>query len=121
MATNVDISQMPALLLYRPAETVKQLPERMALTKYQMHFFAWIVFIVDATMTTDQAYDDYICDLQDKIDAALLATQFPGQPQTLGGLVLNAWIDGMIHIDGGPIDNNIIIEIPITVETGIAF
>jgi hypothetical protein len=52
------------------------------------------------------------------IDTALRASP-PGFPQTLGGLVTNAWIEGQVLIDTGILDEQCAVKIPIKVITGL--
>lgn len=52
------------------------------------------------------------------IDKAMAALP-PGTPQTLGGLVVNAWIEGTVPMQAGILNQQTAIEIPVSVLTGI--
>lgn len=48
----------------------------------------------------------------------IMQTSPQGEKQTLGGLVVNAWIEGMTYISGGVEAQQLILEIPIKVLAG---
>lgn len=118
METNINPGDMPALVLYHPAERGEG--SQFGMETWRMHFVAVLVTRVDPALNASVPPDDFICDLIDAID-----TSMDGQKSgdltgkvSLGGLVTNAWIDGTIEIDGGIIDQPVVIQIPITVLDG---
>lgn len=119
METNLNQGDLPALLLYHPSEQGKQ--ENMGMSSWRMHFVAWLVTRIDPSPNAPSPPDDQICDLMDAIDDAMdpiKSGDLSGRI-TLGGLVTNAWIDGQLDIDGGIIDQPVVIQIPLTVLDGM--
>jgi hypothetical protein len=52
------------------------------------------------------------------VNDALRATP-PGSPQTLGGLVVNAWIEGQVTMQSGILDKQCALEIPVHAIVGL--
>jgi hypothetical protein len=109
----------PAMFLTKVKESVVQSDRNFALTSYVLHY-AVIIFVkasgaVDApTDTTEMLIDDII----DAIDAALSSPRI-GEPQTLGSIVSNAWIEGEVLIDPPVLFEQAAIFIPISVKVGV--
>jgi hypothetical protein len=59
-----------------------------------------------------------IDDIIDAIDAALSSPRI-GEPQTLGSIVSNAWIEGEVLIDPPVLFEQAAIFIPIRVKVGV--
>jgi hypothetical protein len=66
----------------------------------------------------DAVPDTVINQMLDAIGLVLQSIP-PGEKQTLGGLVENAWVEGEILIDSGILDQQCVIQIPVKVVTGI--
>ena len=116
---NINTGDMPALLLWHPSEEGRQ--EHYAMEKWKLHFVAWLVFQADPSFNAPTPPDDVICDYLDAIDAALDGQKngdLSGNKISLGGLVNNVWIDGIVQIDSTAINQTVVIEVPISVDSG---
>lgn len=112
--SNVDAAEQPAMFLIHTHEAVNQ-NQAMGLPKWTMYFTCLIYAKVDPS-TGGPPSDTQINTYIDAIDNALHPS--PGEKQTLGGLVLDAFITGDLMIDPGILDQQIAIVIPIRVLTG---
>lgn len=113
--TNTGPELQPALYLIPMGAVVDQ-GQAFALPKYQLH---WMVLaFTRASDDRDTVPQDALYDVWAAIDAAMRATP-PGENQTLGGLVTNAWIDGQVLIQAGILDQQCSLQVPITAIVGI--
>ena len=109
----------PALFLTKIKESVTQGDRNFAMTSYVLHYAVMIFVrasgaVDDPTDTTEMIIDDII----DAIDGALSSPRV-GEPQTLGGLVSNVWIEGEVMIDPPALFEQAAIFIPISVKVGM--
>jgi hypothetical protein len=116
----VPPNQQPYLGLYRPAEDGEQ-SQAFGLTKWTLYYSVLIYARRDATPDpVGSSFSYFMDDIQDAIDTVM---QGPygggGVPNTLGGLVTNAWIAGRSDRDEGILDQQGKIEIPVRVIVGI--
>lgn len=110
-------NQQPALFLVKTKERVDQ--SNFAMPKYLLSYYALILVRAagvpeDLTNTAETRLDDIL----DAVDTALQAPR-RGEPQTLGGLVTNCWIDGEITIDTPVLFEQCSIWLPISVQVGM--
>ena len=116
--SKVPANQQPYLGLYRPAEDGEQ-SQAFGLTKWTLYYSVLIYARRDSTPdVVGQSFGYLLDDLQDAIDVAMQGPR-PGENQTLGGLVTQAWIAGRADRDEGVIDQQGKIEIPVRVIVGI--
>lgn len=113
--SNVDAADQPAMYLIHYGDSVVQ-KQSFGLPKYTFHFVIMIYIRADAG--PDAVPDTVINQMLDAIGLALQSIP-PGEKQTLGGLVENAWVEGEILIDSGILDQQCVIQIPVKVVTGI--
>ena len=81
--------------------------------KWELHYIAQIYFLRGAQ---DKNFGDMCDDFIDDIEAALQT--FP-LPNTLGGLVVNCFIDGKVLVNPAIVSGQAGIQVPITVLSGI--
>lgn len=105
----------PALMLTHIGEAPAQ-DQAFGLTRYVIFYLALVCFMGDPTpeFIPDQVSNP----LLDALDTAMQTTP-PGEKQTLGGLVENAWIEGRQWINTGVQQNQFALGIFIEVLTGI--
>jgi hypothetical protein len=115
MFTEVDASLQPALYLMKVGEQTVQ-NEAYGLTKYILEYRILAYARADATPET--IYETLLNQMLDAVDAAMQSTP-PGENQTLGGVVTNAWIEGATDVDTGVLQQQCALVIPIKVITGI--
>jgi hypothetical protein len=86
-------------------------------TKWELHYIAQLYLIRGAA---EKNFADTVDDFLDTIEAAM-QNGIPGGvvQNTLGGLVVNCFIDGEILINPAIASNQAAIQIPITVRSGI--
>lgn len=114
--SSVPPTDQPALFLVKPIENDSE-PQAYGAKRYDQRYGALVYLQADAVLgSTDHV--DLLDDITDALDNALQAP-FPGQPQTLGGLVAQCAIDGPIKIVSATIGQMCVLVIPITVTTGI--
>ena len=115
--------EMPALFLAKPAEELSQ--HTFGLTKHHFRYYAMVILRSDSIPTAISERAEAEMDaILDAIEHAInpssgVPSIGRAQPQTLGGLVTNAWIDGTVHIDSPIFFETCAILIPISVVTGI--
>jgi hypothetical protein len=113
--SNVASAQQPYMaLIERGGSGVQN--QAIGLEKWTLHFLVLVYIRADADPQTIPAT---------QINAALkaIAEVMNGSPlgerQTLGGIVINAWINGEVVIDTGILDQQCALLIPISVECGL--
>lgn len=111
--TQVPAALQPALLLSKLGETPVQ-DQAYGLTKWDLHYTVMIYARgdVEPGSTSEALFDP----ITDAIDAAMKNN---GEPQTLGNLVVNAWLDGNVRMDPPGIDPQAALMLMIKVQTGI--
>jgi hypothetical protein len=108
----------PALYLHSPRENTAQ--EFFGMTGYTLDFVALTYARIATSPTAPSDSEAILNSIVDSIDNAMRPARVgPGIPQTLGGLVLQAWIDGTVDRVGGIRDSQIVVVIPIKVLTGL--
>lgn len=112
---NTVIANQPHLCLVEVSGKAVQ-DTAIGLTKWRLEFWVLVYIRVDANPSTVPA-SAWNAALQ--AIANVMESVPPGERQTLGGLVNNAWIDGEILFRGGIEDEQTSMKIPIIVETGI--
>lgn len=116
--SNVSAVDQPFLGLLCPRESASQ-PEAWGLTRWERFYFAMIYLRRDQMpLEEGQYFSDLIDDLLDSIDLSLHG-EFPGDANTLGGLVTQCAIDGDVMVDTGVLDNQAVLLVPIHVVVGI--
>lgn len=111
---NFPIADQPAALLLKVGEDIMQ--ERVfGAAKYTLHYKILCYFRGDAESHT--APETFYNPALDALDA-LFKSVPPGLPQTLGGLVAHAWIEGATLVAGGILDSQIVLAVPVKVLTG---
>ena len=108
----------PAFFLMKPRELISD-AETFSLNRYTLKYYALVLLRAsampeDAGSTAENVMDNIL----DALDAAMQGPR-PGEPQTLGGLVIKCSIDGEITIDTPVLFEQCAIWIPITVVVGI--
>lgn len=89
--------------------------QAIGLTKFVSHYR--IIFFLKIDPTNETAPATAANAILDAMDVAI-KTVPPNERQTLGGLVINAWIEGNVWILGGITDQQMEIEIPIKAVVG---
>ncbi len=112
---NTVIANQPHLCLVQVSGTAVQ-DTAIGLTKWRLEFWVLVYIRVDANPSTVPA-TAWNAALQ--AIANVMSSVPPGERQTLGGIVNNAWIDGELLFRGGIEDEQTSMKIPIIVETGI--
>lgn len=106
----------PTFYLCKVAEGVEQ-RQAIGLPHYVLHYRMVFFFKIDPTAPTAPATAANA--LLDAVDALLTSTP-PGERVTLGSLgVNNVWVEGTTWIVGGISDQQMAVEVPIKVETGM--
>jgi hypothetical protein len=113
--SKVPPGAQPAMYLVDVGETVVQ-NQAYGLSKYLLHFEILLYVRADASPQAIPAV--FLRTLRDAIDAQMQSTP-PGERQTLGGVVYHAWIEGEVLVDGGILDQQCVVMIPVKVLTGI--
>lgn len=111
--TNLDAGNLPALFQWERGETEKQTTYGLGRWTAKV---AWMVLFQPSQNASD-VVASRMNPVLDALEASLLA-DVPGQKQTLGGLVENAWIDGEVIKELGVLSTIAALVIPITVITG---
>lgn len=107
---DVPASQQPALFQAQKTETAVN-STRMP-TKWMLSVDLYVY-----VSTTGAAHPGAVLNpILDAI-ASALSQPFPGQPQTLGGLVEYARIEGTIETDEGTLGNTAVAIIPVSILT----
>lgn len=102
----------PAFYLCYLGESVSQ-PQAWGAIEYRLRYLALMYF--KTSPNGAQEAEDISFTILDALDGFLSQ---PGNPQTLGNLVAQAYIDGEVMLDNGIIDQTIVLKVPITVLTG---
>lgn len=113
--SNVGPENQPALFLIPNGGTVQQ-DQAFGIMKYVLGYDVLVYTRADEGSKTPP--QTLFNDCWSAIDTALRGTP-SGFPQTLGGLVTNAWIEGQVLIDTGILDEQCAVKIPIKVITGL--
>ncbi len=113
----IEIFQQPALFLVPHGRTQSQ-GQAFGIMKRDPEFSVLIFARSGPEPQPDPPPQDLLNDALDAIDTALQGVP-PGEPQTLGGLVRNVWIEGNILMGPGLVDQQCAILIPIRAVTGI--
>lgn len=109
-------ANMPTFYLCKIAESVDQ-KSAIGLPKYVLNYR--MVFYLKTDPTAPTAPATAANGILDAVDA-LLQTIPPGQRNQLGSLgVNNVWVEGTSWIVGGISDQQMAIEVPIKIETGL--
>lgn len=83
-------------------------------TKWQWRVLVWIYFKPDGYKTATTYPDELTDQFLDNLEQVFQTEPLAG-PQTLGGLVLNCWIDGNCAADPGLEDGQAVIVVPISI------
>lgn len=106
--------QSPALFQRQPPLDVQG--GARGLPKFELKA-EWYIYLAtdpsDLSTVTATALNNYVTALISALQGSI-----PGQQQTLGGLVQNAYVDGQIVLDEGLISSPAVALIPITILTG---
>jgi hypothetical protein len=105
----------PGSYLIKLGESVSD-PDAYGAKMYVCHYSLLVYAEADPTATDNS--ESTINKIVDAIDYAL-QTKPQGQPQTIGALVIDAWIEGELEYNTGILTNQIGVSIPIKVRTGI--
>lgn len=107
---DVPASQRPALFMSQRREMTEQAYGRPTIWRLEVDLYVYV-------STQGSAYPGAV--LNPILDAitAKLDNAFAGQPQTLGGLVQWARIEGTIETDEGTLGNDAVAIIPVTILT----
>jgi hypothetical protein len=119
---NIDPQIQPALFLIPLGGPTDQ-PGPYGLPRYTLHYLVLIYARADgANVPTNQpntpAPQTILNNAWAAVQKALLGSQI-GQPQTLGGLVTNCWIEGEVTMQAGILDAQMALEIPVRALTAI--
>jgi|SRR6185437_3978582 len=106
-----DTPAQPALFQIQAGEKASEKFPGAPL-RWQLSVRAWIYCQSDASPTSVPS--SVLNPLVDAVVAALSPTP-AGEKQTLGGLVLNAWVDGEIRIFEGVLGQQAVAIIPISI------
>lgn len=112
---NVPAANQPYLGLVQLGQTVVQ-NQAQGLEKWLLHFRVLVYIRADASPTSIPA-TELNAALKAIVDVMRSGPQ--GEPQTLGGIVINAWIEGDVLEDTGILDQQSALLIPITVLIGM--
>lgn len=112
---DIPPANQPSLSVFKISEVAAQ-NQAYGATRYRLHYSVLCYARASSERT---AIWETICNtILTAIDNAMVGP-LKGQPNTLGGLVGNAWIEGQTLIDNGIIDQQMALLIPVIVETGI--
>lgn len=111
-----ETPNQPGAYLVKLSEQVSD-PDAYGGKIYNMSY-ALLVYVTPDPSATDN-YESVLNNIVDVIDN-VLQTKPQGQPQTVGGLVIEAWIEGEVEYGTAILQQNQIFAlIPIKVRTGI--
>lgn len=104
----IGADAQPALLQAETDETISQvtrMPSKRILSA------AWVVYLkpYDAPAPTGPLLNAAL----DAVEAAFAPDDVSGEACTLGGLVVHAWIDGVVFKDAGDLDQQAMLVVPI--------
>lgn len=112
--SSVSPGDQPALFLVKLEEDIAE-AQAFGAPSYKLKYKALIYF--RGTGDPQQVNETQVNTILDAADGILLASQ--ENPQTLGGLVVSAWIDGRVFIETGILDPQCWVEMPVSVLTFI--
>lgn len=115
MWTEVPPASQPAGFLLYLGEDDSQ-PQAFGAPQYPMKFLFFAYFQTSPGQSDEgeaiaMTILDTLCGMAGK--PGLLGNA--AYPQTLGNLVINAWVDGAVRVDTGVIDQQMVLIVPITV------
>lgn len=107
--SDVPATEQPALFMVQSEEEPDQDEARPTIWRLSVDVYVYCNSGRDPSVTPATEMNGIL----DEIEAAI-AGPFPGQPQTLGGLVSHCWISDKIETDGGALDEQAVAIVPIT-------
>lgn len=112
-------ADLPALCQIYLGETQRQ-REAFGIRTYEMNFLVQIVFKTDVgeSLPGEQLAMGILDSLDTYFPAPVGGFTMPGSAQTLGGMVVQCAIEGMIELDTGVIQQPMVLKIPIVVIAG---
>jgi len=111
--SEVPVANQPALILCRGPQNITQ--KAPGVSKLHWRCFFLIYFQTDNFKTSNSKYPDQFTDpVLDSIEQ-LFQPPMNDQYLTLGGVVQNVWIDGMIASDPGIVDSQAFILVPLSI------
>jgi hypothetical protein len=110
----VPAANQPALFM--PQSTQHASMETFGLSQWRLSATAWIYYRTDGISDPATPRDQAVNQVIDAIEAAI--NPYPGELQTLGGLVIHTYIDGAVVFDSGLTDPQAVILVPITMLIG---
>ena len=116
---DIPANQQPAMFLIKPKEVWNQTSGDFTMTTYRLQYFLLVSTRAAGTPEDSGSTAENILDnILDAIDTALQSPR-KGEPQTLGGLVTNCWVEGQVDIDTPVLFEQCAIWLPITVVVGM--
>lgn len=113
---SVATASQPAFFLHEGIQTTTE--ETFALPQYVWQSQLWIYFRADGSDSQDTPPDTIVNGFLDAFDKVMLAP-YPGNRQTLGGLVYHCRIQGTTAFDSGLSDGQGVILVPIEILVGV--
>ena len=110
----VEPANQPALFMPQTPQHASM--ETFGLSQWRLSATAWVYYRTDGIIDPATPRDRAVNQVIDVIEHAI--NPYPGELQTLGGLVLHTYIDGAVVFDSGLTDPQAVILIPITMLTG---
>lgn len=110
----VPAANQPAMYLRRGPEIAEQ-KHAFGVTKWVFKVNVWVYFRTENYKTQNRYPDELTDQFLDGFER-LFQVQSQPAPLTLGGIVKNVWIDGMLFSDSGLVDNQALIVIPLSIE-----
>src|SRR5574343_1112736 len=107
--SDVPAAEQPALFMVQADEQPDNNEGRPTIWTLNVDVYVYTNIGKDTTGTPSVQMNS----LLDAIEAAV-ASDLPGFPQTLGGLVSHCWISGSIETDGGALDEQAVAVVPIS-------
>jgi hypothetical protein len=104
----------PTMFIIHVGERATQ-ASTIGLTKWIVDFYLEIFAPTDESSSA--IADTLVNAILDAIDATLQSVP-PGERQTLGGIVTNCWIEGDIIIGTAQLTNQLMMLVPVRVQTG---
>jgi hypothetical protein len=109
----VKEANQPSLFLHRSVQIATE-NHAYGVTKWLWKSSVWVYYRVE-NYNTKNTYPDQLTDqFLDGLEQVFLPVP-PYKNQTLGGLCVNAWIDGQCIFDSGLQDGQAVIVIPISI------
>jgi len=110
----VEVANQPALFVFQTPQHATM--DTFGLTQWKLGAAAMVYYRRDEISDPSVPWDEAVNDTLDILESAI--NPFPGQTQTLGGLVLHTYIDGAVVFDSGRLDPQAFILVPITMVLG---